>query len=150
MQSFNDQTLIRQMILERYETPIYKVDENDFNFKEYQIFNHKSDSCIDNITVYLKIDNDIIIDARFSGIGCAISTASTDILCEMVINKNFNKVIEILDNYFNMIKQEKYNEEILENLYIFKNVGNQMNRIKCALVGVNSIKNIIDKKEYDK
>lgn len=146
MQSSNDQTLIRQMILERYESPIYKIDENNFDFKDYKSFNHKSDSCIDNITVYLKIENDIIVDAKFSGIGCAISTASTDILCEIVINKNFDKVIEILDNYFNMIKQERYDEAILENLFIFKNVGNQMNRIKCALVGVNSIKNIIDKK----
>lgn len=146
MQSSNDQIIIRQMILERYESPIYKIDENDFDTKNYKSFNHKSDSCIDNITVYLKIDNNIIIDARFAGIGCAISTASTDILCEIIINKNFNKVLEILDNYFNMIKQEKYNESIIENLYIFKNVGNQMNRIKCALVGVNSIKNIIDKK----
>lgn len=146
MQSSNDQIMIRQMILERYESPIYKVDEKNFDSKEYKSFNHKSESCIDNITIYLKIKNDIIDDAKFSGIGCAISTASTDMLCELIINKNFNKVIEILDNYFNMIKQEEYDESILGNLYIFKNVGNQMNRIKCALVGVNSIKNIIDKK----
>lgn len=150
MQSSNEQIMIRQMILERYETPINKVDEKTFDFKEYKSFNQKSDSCIDNITVYLKVENDIIVDAKFSGIGCAISTASTDILCELVINKSFARVIEILDNYFNMIKQEKYDETILENLYIFKNVGNQMNRIKCALVGVNSIRNIIDNKEYDK
>lgn len=145
MPSSNDQIIIRQMILERYESPINKVDENVFDQKDYNFYNHKSESCIDNITVYLKEKDDIIIDAKFSGIGCAISTASTDILCEMIINKNKKDVLEILDNYFNMIKQEEYNESVLENLYIFKNVGNQMNRIKCALVGVNSIKNIIDK-----
>lgn len=146
MQSYNDPIITRQMILERYESPIYKIDEEAINkLENYLSYNHKSESCIDNITVYLKIQNNIVVDAKFSGIGCAISTSSTDILCEKVINKNKEEIIKILDNYFNMIKQENYDKELLDNLLIFQNVGNQMNRIKCALVGVNSIKNIIDK-----
>lgn len=145
MYSYNDPTIMRQMILERYESPIYKVDEKQMiDKKEYLSFNYKSDSCIDNITIYIKFENDCVVDARFSGIGCAISSSSSDILCEMIINKNKKEIDLILDNYFNMIKQEKYDENIIQSLVIFKNVGIQINRIKCALVGVNSIKKIIE------
>ncbi len=145
MPSFNnDPIIIRQMIIERYESPIYKIENDDIkSVKGYSSYNHKSDSCIDNITVYLKMENDFVVDARFSGIGCAISTSSTDILCEIIIGKNKNQIISILDNYYNMINQEEYNLEEIKELYIFQNVGNQINRVKCALVGVNSIKNIL-------
>lgn len=145
MQSFsNDPIVIRQMILERYESPFCKIEiEQEKELQNYKKYNHKSESCIDNITVYLKQENKIIVDAKFSGIGCAISTASTDILCELIVGKNEIEIFSILDNYYNMIKQEKYDLTKIGDLYIFQNVGNQMNRIKCALVGVDSIKNIL-------
>lgn len=147
MQSFNkDPIVIRQMILERYESPTYKIEVDQAKeLKGYRSYNHKSESCIDNITVYLKIENDSVSDAKFSGIGCAISTASTDILCQLIIGKNKDQIFELLENYYNMIKQENFDNNIIEDLYIFQNVGNQMNRIKCALVGVNSIQNILNK-----
>ena len=85
MDSSNESMVFRQMILDHYENPINKkTDEHIIN--TYSKYNYKSESCIDNLTVYLKIENNIIVDARFDGIGCAISTSSTDILCEMIKN----------------------------------------------------------------
>lgn len=145
MDSSNNSLIHRQMILDHYENPINKKID-DIDTSQYLSFNYSSDSCIDNITVYLKIDNETVIDARFDGIGCAISTASTDILCELIKNKNINQIKEILDNYFNMINSEKYDETKIGDLIIFNKVNQQLNRIKCALAGVSSIKHIIEKK----
>ncbi|EGZ30849.1 Fe-S cluster assembly sulfur transfer protein SufU [Malacoplasma iowae] len=143
MDSSNESMVFRQMILDHYENPINKKIDDDV-INTYSKYNYKSESCIDNLTVYLKIENNIVRDARFDGIGCAISTSSTDILCEMIKNKNKNEIKLILDNYFSMINSEPYDQTIIGDLKIFKNVNQQLNRIKCALVGVNSIKNIID------
>lgn len=143
MDSSNESMVFRQMILDHYENPINKKIDDDV-INTYSKYNYKSESCIDNLTVYLKIENNIVRDARFDGIGCAISTSSTDILCEMIKNKNKNEIKLILDNYFSMINSEPHDQTIIGDLKIFKNVNQQLNRIKCALVGVNSIKNIID------
>ncbi len=50
-------------------------------------------SCGDHISLYVKIGkNGIIEDAKFEGRGCALSTATADILCDYVIGKNINTV----------------------------------------------------------
>lgn len=146
MESYKNEEMIRQIILEHYESPNYKVSQEVANnLEDYLSYNHKSDSCIDNLTVYLKISDGIVVDAKFSGLGCAISVSSTDIMCGMLINKNYVEIKQLMENYFNMIKNDDYDESLLQELTIFKNVSKQMNRIKCALVGLNSINNIIEK-----
>jgi len=48
--------------------------------------NHRAEGfnplCGDQLTVYLKVADDIIEDARFEGTGCAISTASASLMTE--------------------------------------------------------------------
>ena len=67
-----DQELKRQIILDNYTNPFHKeTKESDF-LKA----NSNNVSCIDDINIYVKIDNDKIIDAYFDGEACAISTAS--------------------------------------------------------------------------
>ena len=72
----------REIILEHYSTPDNKKTPDDKS--KYKAIRMDSDSCIDDITIYLDIENGIIKDAVFDGVACAISTSSTDILCEMV------------------------------------------------------------------
>lgn len=139
----DDEARSRQIILEHYEEPDNKIENVD-DYKEYKSFNNKSSSCIDNLTLYLHIDNENIIkDVKFSGMGCAISTSSTDIVCSMILNKNKNDALKIIDEYFKMIDGLEYDETVLETLSIFKNISKQLNRIKCAKVGVVAIKEII-------
>lgn len=143
MTSFsNDKNLLRQIILSHYDNPNNKVDEN-FDSSEYRVFHNKSASCIDDITVIIKIDNDKIIDAKFKGIGCAISTSSTDILCDLIKNKTIDESTLIFDNYLQMIKNEKFNEDILGELVAFNEIYKQPNRIKCSLIGLDACSNLL-------
>lgn len=142
-----DDVKSRQLILDHYENPDYKIskEEREKLTSNYISFNNKSISCIDNLTVYLKIENDIVTDVKFDGIGCAISTASTDILSKMAIGKKRTEVNRIINEYFKMIEGEKFDEDILEYLSIFKGISKQLNRIKCAKVGVVAIKELVAK-----
>ncbi len=43
--------------------------------------------CGDKVTVFLKIENDVVTDVSFAGKGCAISTASASLMTEIVKDK---------------------------------------------------------------
>ena len=109
-----------------------------------------SPSCIDNIDAYIKIKNQRILDLKFSGIGCAICTSSTDIMTIILKNKTTKKAKEIIDNYNKMILGKKFDKTTLHELFFYRNVYKQSNRIKCALVGIQAIKNAIEKYEKSK
>lgn len=137
----NNKDLLRQIIITHYDNPIHKID-NKIDDKKYVSFHNKSSSCIDDFEVFIKIENNQIIDAKFFGIGCAISTASIDILCDLIINREIDVANNIFDQYHAMINDENYDEELLEELIAFKDINKQPNRIKCALIGVKSLENI--------
>lgn len=141
MESYKDPNFSRIIIMDHYENPSCKVESKPSN--EYLEFNNNSESCIDNITIYLKINNGVIQDACFSGIGCAISTASSDIFCSILKNKTIENAFSIIDNYFKMINNDVYSEQALLDLNVFSNVHKQANRIKCALISCDAIKNIL-------
>ncbi|MDE5767159.1 MAG: iron-sulfur cluster assembly scaffold protein [Malacoplasma sp.] len=142
-----DESKSRQLILDHYEIPDNKIKEDQINklSNNYQSFNNKSESCIDNLTIYLLIENEMVVDAKFSGIGCAISTASTDIFCSMIKNKNIKFINELIKKYFQMIEGNSFDENELQYLIVFKNISKQLNRIKCAKVGVVAIEKLLTK-----
>lgn len=59
--------------------------------------------CGDKYSVYLKMDADRIIDARFEGYGCAISKASTAVLTEKVIGQNIEELKPIIESFLELI-----------------------------------------------
>lgn len=137
----------REVILDHYSSPNNKRDPKDDTYLSIRM---DSDSCIDDITIYIKLENDKIIDACFLGVACAISTASTDILCDLVIGKNKNEAMKIINEYQNMLHEHEYDEEVLEELTAFSNTYKQAARIKCASLGSIGISEIIEGKKDGK
>lgn len=134
----------REIILDHYSSPNNKKDINDESYKKVRM---DSDSCIDDITIYLKIENKIIKDAAWNGVACAISSASTDIFCDLVKEKSEEEALHLIEEYKNMIFEKEYEEEILDELNAFSNTHKQAARIKCATIGCEGIKKIIDGEE---
>lgn len=132
----------RAIIIDNYENPDKKT-KDDFSNEEYKSYNFSSDSCIDNLTIFIKINNNKIIDCLFNGIGCAVSTASANIMCNLLVNKTSEQAFLIIENYEKMLAGEKYDEEIIEELNVFSNIHNQPNRIKCAKISSESVKRIL-------
>lgn len=142
MEFFKDPLIIRQLIMQHFETPDNKIcsDHNDEKFISKR---NKSISCIDDITMHIKVEDNKIIVAKFSGEGCTISSAASDMLANIIVNKTIDQALDIVDNYINMIQNQPYNEEILHELNVFANVHKQPNRKACALNGVDSIKHVL-------
>lgn len=84
--------------------------------------------CGDKISIFLQIDNKgKITNATFDGEGCAISQASASMLTESIIGKSAKTIKKIK------------NEKIYEMLGIEISPA----RIKCALLGLTTMKKAI-------
>ena len=142
--------LAQQTIIDHYENPRNKISKSKAIKIKYVNGHSDSPSCIDNIDAYIQIKNQRILDLKFSGIGCAICTSSTDIMTIILKNKTTKKAKEIIDNYNKMILGKKFDKSTLHELFFYRNVYKQPNRIKCALVGIQAIKNAIEKYEKSK
>lgn len=137
-----DQNLKRSIILEHYQNPKNKglIDDDS-----YILVNTNNESCIDEINLMVKIENGIIVDARFDGEACAICTSSTSIMIDTIIGKTKEEAIEILNNFENMIDEKEYDENILEQAVVYDDIKNLANRKKCALLPWWGLKKIIKK-----
>lgn len=126
-----DQDTKRSIILEHYSNPRNRglIDDNS-----YIKADTNNESCIDEIHLMVKIENDKIVDARFDGEACAICTSSTSIMIDTLIGKNVEEAIEIYKNFNQMLNEEEYDAELLEQAIAYDDIYKQPNRKKCALL----------------
>ena len=142
--SINPQ-MMREIIMDHYNNPLHKnVPQNLEGYKKIRM---DSDSCIDDITIYIKIEDDKIIDACFEGVACTISTSSTDILCDLIIGKSVKDALYIVEQYKNMIYEKDFDDSVLDELIVFINTHKQAARIKCATLGSSGVEDIINGKD---
>ena len=143
MRISDNPSLIREIIMDHYEYPRNKKLKND---EKYTKVNVDSESCIDNIDLEVLVENGKIKDICFDGVACTISTASTSIMSELLKDKSVEEANIIIENYLNMLYGKAYDEEILGEAAAFVNTSKQANRIKCATLSWNGLKEIINKK----
>ena len=103
-------------------------------------------SCGDDITLELAFDGDRIADASFSGVGCAISQASADIMSELIVGKTVTEARELTAKFLAMIKREITDENELAELdeaLALKNIANMPARVKCAVLAWRTLDDIL-------
>ena len=124
MNSMNiqEQAAILDEIINHYKKPEYKKIMDDYSYKKEA----SRAMCGDNITMYIKCDNNnIITEASFDGVGCSISQGCADMMCKRVVCLNKDDLKDLEFDLFD-----------LEKSIISKS------RYKCALLSLEAIKNI--------
>ena len=143
-----DNNLKREIIVDNYQEPMNRglIDDDS-----YLKINTNSESCIDNLDYMMKIEDNKIIDIRFDGEACTISTSASSIMIRSLIGKSVNDAKKILENYKNMISEKEYDEELLGELIVYNEISKQPNRINCALLPSVAIDKMLGELElYDK
>lgn len=135
-----DKDIKRSIILDNYQNP----NNKRVSGTDYIKINTRNVSCIDNLDVYLKIEDNIIKDISFEGEACVISISSTNILTNLLIGKTKEEGIYLIDNYLKMINEEEYDKEVLKELLVFDDTSKQPSRIKCATLSANGIKKFLE------
>lgn len=139
--------MMRTIIMDHYDNPRFKREPKDETYKNIHM---DSTNCVDDIMVYVKAENDIIVDACFTGVACTISTASTDIMCGLIIGKSVKDAKYIIEQYFNMIHEKEYDAEVLDEAIVFMNTSKQAARIKCATIGWDGLEHILEEHKHEK
>jgi nitrogen fixation NifU-like protein len=132
MHILNDPMVMRQVIMDHYEHP---RNRHVLEGKDVLVKHLHSSGCIDDIHLYVKVENNKVIEVSFEGVACTISTASTSMLTEIIVNKTIEEALIIIKNYENMLYSLPYEEAILREAIVLKNTSKQASRIKCALIG---------------
>lgn len=139
--------MMRSIIMDHYSNPVNKHQPNTGGFEKVHMH---SENCIDDLDIFLKVENDVVIDACFDGVACAISTASTDIMCDLLRGKNRSEANNIIEQYHHMMHEEEFDSEILEEALAFINTSKQAARIRCATIGWNAADKILNEKKDEK
>ena len=82
-------------------------------------------SCGDELTLQLRVENDVIEEASFTGHGCAISQASADIMADLITGETVEEAH----------RGEKLSEDDLEDLdeaAQLQDISHMPARVKCA------------------
>lgn len=137
----------REIILDNYSHPFNKTTDNT---EGYIKVNSNNESCIDNIDLYLLIEDDIIKDVKFDGEACAISTASTSIMIKNMIGKSIMEVEKYIDNFEAMLNEEEYEDVDFNEAIVFDETYKQGNRRTCVTLPYVGIRKAIEQYRNEK
>lgn len=115
-----------EKVIEHYRNPrnVGKLDDAD------AIGIAGSLACGDQLKIYLKIKNNIVVDAKFQTFGCGSAVASSSILTEMIIGKSLDEVKKIT------------NKDIADQLG-----GLPPEKMHCSVMGYEALEDAL--KNYD-
>ena len=133
--------LYREVILDHYRNPRNKrpLDGADIDLL------HNNPLCGDEISVRVKLEDGMVSDAAFEGQGCSISQASASMLTEKIRGMKLDDVEGLVLEFRGMMAgKEGADDDALGDLVALKGVVKYPVRIKCALLGWNTLVEAID------
>ena len=127
-------SLYQAVILDHYRSPLHKGLSSQ---KDIQV-HHNNPSCGDEVTLNLTMQNGMVKEITWDGVGCSISMASASVMSDLLLGKEYLQALQILEAFVELMQskgQSKGDEEILEDGVAFAGVSKFPARIKCALLG---------------
>jgi len=133
--------LYKEVILDHYRTPRNKgqLDPHDVALER------NNPLCGDEIEVFLRFDGENVGQVAFDGKGCSISMASASMMTEKVQGLTVKDAGELAETIKRMMAgDEEGDPEVLGDLVSLKGVVKYPVRIKCALLGWNTLLEAIE------
>lgn len=136
-------SLYREIVNEHNLHPGHKHDLQDATI----VLNGVNPSCGDDINLQLRIKDGVIEDASFNGSGCAVSQASADMMCDLVIGQTQEEALRLADIFMGMIKGTATEEEKeeLDEAASLEDVAHMPARVKCATLGWRTMREVVEK-----
>jgi len=139
--------LYREVILDHFEHP-----RNKGKLEPHELHEHGSNPlCGDTVDIYLNFDETgKVSDIKYNGSGCSISQSSISMLTEAITGKSYEEIKKIILDFKTMLLEDKPNpfidNEDLEDLATLEGVKKYPVRVKCALLGWNTLDEALKKK----
>lgn len=141
------QQIYSQIIMQHASSSDHKYEMENPSKKE----RGHNPSCGDDISLSIKMNGDVIEEISFTGHGCAISQASTSLLCELVEGKSIEEAKKKVELFLNMITGKEEDEELLEeeleDAISLQNISLMPQRVKCAVLAWHTLREMLEEKE---
>lgn len=102
--------------------------------------------CGDRLTLFLKVEGDLVTDVSFQGEGCAISKASASMMTESIKGKKLEEVRALFGQFHELITGQVHPAEqsdgprpSLGKLAVFSGVREFPMRVKCATLAWHTL-----------
>jgi nitrogen fixation NifU-like protein len=99
---------------------------------------HVNPTCGDEVTLRIRLDDGVVGDVSYEGLGCSISQASTSVMTDLVIGRPVEEGLARYDDFLALMQgkgEVEPDEERLEDGIAFAGVARFPARVKCALLG---------------
>lgn len=133
--------LYRQVILDHSSHPHHK-GELVGSTNQIELNNP---TCGDVIQLQLQVEDGLIKDAKFTGSGCSISTASASMMCDVVIGKTEQEAVDMVNMFSELVQGHDVPEvDVLGDAAMLQGVSKFPARIKCATLAWKALDRAIE------
>ena len=138
-------------VLELYQQVILEHNRNPRNFRTIEGGRRAEGHnplCGDQLTVHVRIDRGVVVDASFQGSGCAISKASASLMTDRVRGMGVADAGSLAARFDRLVTSPVGSPvEDLGTLTVFAGVRRFPVRAKCALLAWRTLAAAIDARE---
>ena len=131
---------------ELYQEIILDHGRKPRNFGELEKQTHEAEGynplCGDQVRIHVLVNEDKIEDIRFSGSGCAISTASASMMTQFVKGKTVEEAMNIFEKFRKFVTEGSDTDDMGE-LGCLAGVKQFPNRVKCATLAWHTMKSAL-------
>lgn len=121
-----------------YQDIIVDHNRSPRNFRRIEDATRRIDGynplCGDRLTLYVKLDGDVIEDVSFEGSGCAISTASASLMTESLKGRRVADAKQMFESMRDLLTRDDsgVDPDSLGKLAALEGVRDYPSRVKCA------------------
>jgi nitrogen fixation protein NifU and related proteins len=131
---------------ELYQNVILEHNRSPRNYRAMSDADRKAEGhnplCGDHVTVWVRMDGDVIGDVTFQGAGCAISRASASLMTGAVKGKSRLEADALFQRFHKLVTGTlpSGEAETLGKLAVFSGVSQFPIRVKCASLSWHTLK----------
>ena len=129
-----------------YQDTILDHNKRPRNFRTQEEADRRAEGynplCGDQVTIYVKLAGDQLLDVSFQGHGCAISTASASLMTESLRGKTLAEAEDLFRRVHEMLTSEHEAPPAyarLGKLTVFAGVREFPLRVKCATLAWHTL-----------
>lgn len=136
-----------------YQDVILEHNRSPRNFRRMEDADRHAEGrnplCGDQITVWLKLDGEVITDVSFHGSGCAISKASASLMTGAVKGRTRAEVDLLFERFRGVVTGQAGDTQggALGKLAVFSGISAFPVRVKCATLPWHALKAALERAE---
>lgn len=129
-----------------YQATILDHNKKPRNFHELPHADHTADGhnpiCGDQLRVFAVIEDNLVKDVSFQGVGCAISLASASLMTEAVKGRSLDEITHTFESFHELVtgpSDTGIDTSELGKLAVFSGVREFPMRVKCATLAWHTL-----------